>query len=143
MKCNFPTQVDDRLQRDIFIIGLNETFKKFRSDVISRENLSTLRFSQVISKTRDLEAGLNSESAITKQQLEEMIHSRHPPAPTDFASKMTPDVLTTPSMLVIFSNCHKLRSSLLRFASSIIPRMSPPRKDKLHYIVPIMANRMT
>jgi len=26
-KCNFPSAVDDRLQRDIFVIGLNDTFK--------------------------------------------------------------------------------------------------------------------
>lgn len=72
-KCNFPTQADDRLQRDIFIIGLNETFKKFRRDIISRENLSTFTFSQVISKARAFEAGYNTESAITKHQLEEMV----------------------------------------------------------------------
>ena len=40
-KCSLPTQVDDRLQRDIFMIGLNETFKKFLSDIISQENVST------------------------------------------------------------------------------------------------------
>ena len=73
-KCNFPTQVDDRLQRDIFIIVLNETFEKFRSDFISRENLSTLTFSQVISKARDLEGGINMEFAIINHQLEEMVH---------------------------------------------------------------------
>lgn len=38
-KCNFPTTLDDHLQRDIFIIGLNDTFKPFRSDVIAREKL--------------------------------------------------------------------------------------------------------
>ena len=57
-KCNFPTAVDDRLQRDIFVICLNDTFKPFRSDIIARENLSTLTFAQVISKARDFEAGL-------------------------------------------------------------------------------------
>ena len=61
-KCNFPTAVDDRLQRDIFIIGLNDTFKPFRSDVIARKNLSTLSFTQVIAKARDFEAGLKTES---------------------------------------------------------------------------------
>ena len=40
-KCNFPTAVDDGLQRDIFVIGLNDTFKPFRSDIIARENLPT------------------------------------------------------------------------------------------------------
>ena len=70
-KCNFPDAVDDRLQRDIFVIGLNDTFKHFRSDVISRENLTPLTFAQVISKAGDFEAGLKTESAITKQHLEE------------------------------------------------------------------------
>ena len=60
-KCNFPAAVDDRLQRDIFVIGLNETFKSFRSDIIARENLATLTFTQVISKARDFEAGLKTE----------------------------------------------------------------------------------
>ena len=36
--------------------------------------MSTHTFSQVISKARDFEAGLNTESAITKHQLEEMVH---------------------------------------------------------------------
>ena len=77
-KCNFPTAVDDRLQRDIFVIGLNETFKPFRSDIIARENLSTLTFAQVISKARDFEAGLKTESAITKHHLEEAAHKVSP-----------------------------------------------------------------
>ena len=53
-KCYFPAAVDDRLQRDIFLIGLNDTFKRFRGDVISRENFTTLTFAQVIAKARDL-----------------------------------------------------------------------------------------
>ena len=73
-KCNFPSAVDDRLQRDIFVIGLNDTVKPFRNDLISRENLTTLTFAQVISKARDFEASLNTESAITRQQLEESVH---------------------------------------------------------------------
>ncbi|PFX21076.1 hypothetical protein AWC38_SpisGene14448 [Stylophora pistillata] len=36
--------------------------------------MSTLTFAQVISKACDFEAGLNTESAITKHQLEEMVH---------------------------------------------------------------------
>lgn len=79
-KCNFPTAVDDRLQRDIFVIGLNETFKSFRSDIIARENLATLTFTQVISKARDFEAGLKTESAITKHHLEEAAHKVSPAA---------------------------------------------------------------
>jgi len=62
-KFNFPSAVDDRLQRDIFVIGLNDTFKQFRSDLISRENLTTL-----ISKARDFEASLKTESSTTKQR---------------------------------------------------------------------------
>ena len=57
-KCNFPTAVDDRLQRDIFVIGLNDTFKRFRSDIISREDLTSLTFPQVTRKARDFEASL-------------------------------------------------------------------------------------
>lgn len=77
-KCNFPTAVDDRPRRDIFIIGLNDTFKPFRSDVISRENLSTLSFTQVISKARDFEAWLKTETAITKHRLKEAAHKITP-----------------------------------------------------------------
>ena len=79
-KCNFPAAVDDRLQRDIFVTGLNETFKSFRSDIIARGNLATLTFSQVISKARDFEAGLKTESAITKHHLEEAAHKVSPAA---------------------------------------------------------------
>ena len=39
-KYDFPEAVDDRLQSDIFIIGLNDTYKRFRSDVISHENFT-------------------------------------------------------------------------------------------------------
>ena len=35
-KCNFPSVADDRLQRDIFVIGLNDSFRRFRSGIISR-----------------------------------------------------------------------------------------------------------
>ena len=79
-KCNFPAAVDDRLQRDIFVIGLNETFKSFCSDIIARENLATLTFTQVISKARDFEAGLKTESAINKHHLEEAAHKVSPAA---------------------------------------------------------------
>ena len=74
-KCNFPAAVDDRLQRDIFVIGLNETFKSFR-----RENLVMLTFTQVISKARDFEAGLKTESAINKHHLEEAAQKVSPAA---------------------------------------------------------------
>ena len=33
-KCNFPPAAADRLQRDIFIIGLNDAFRRFRGDII-------------------------------------------------------------------------------------------------------------
>ena len=74
----FPSAVDDRLQRDIFVIGLNDTVKPFRSDLISRENLTTQTFAQVVSKARDFEASLNTESAIARQQLEESVHQVTP-----------------------------------------------------------------
>ena len=70
-KCNFPTAVDDRLQRDIFVIGLNDSFRRFRSDIISHEDLTSLTFAQVISKARDFEASIQTDSAITQQHLEE------------------------------------------------------------------------
>lgn len=54
-----------------YVIGVNDTFNHFRSDLISQENLTTLTFAQVISKARDFEASLKTESAITRQQLEE------------------------------------------------------------------------
>ena len=44
-KCNFPSAVDDMLQRDIFVIGLNDSFRRFRSDIISHEDLTSLTFS--------------------------------------------------------------------------------------------------
>ena len=53
-KCNFPIKAEDRLQCDIFVIGLNDTYKHFRSDVISRETFATLTFAQVIAKAQDL-----------------------------------------------------------------------------------------
>ena len=106
-KCQFPPAVDDRLQRDIFVIGLNDTFKRFRSDVIARENFTALSFAQVISKARDFEDQLRTESAITQHQLEEAAHKvipsmakstrscqqfrrpGHPTSPTSSASPAT------------------------------------------------------
>ena len=90
-KCSFPSAVDDRLQRDIFVIGLNDTFKPFRSDLISRENLTTLTFAQVISKTHNFEASLKTESAITRTQLEESVHQITPSE--DTAYKVTLDAI--------------------------------------------------
>ena len=60
LKCNFPTAVDDHSQRDIFVIGLNDTFKHFRSDGISREDLTSLTSRKVISKALDFEASLQT-----------------------------------------------------------------------------------
>ena len=79
-KCYFPAAVDDRLQRDIFVIGLNDTFKRFRGDIIARENISALTFAQVISKARDFEDGLKTESAIAQHHLEEAVHKVTPSA---------------------------------------------------------------
>lgn len=62
MKLNFPVGAADRLQRDIFVIGLNDTQKRIESDVISRETFATLTFAQVIAKTRYFEDGLKTES---------------------------------------------------------------------------------
>ena len=88
-KCNFPAAADDRLQRDIFVIGLNDSFRRFRSDIISREDLTSLTFAQVISKARDFEASIQTDSAITQQHLEEAANkvtpsgnkSKWPPRP--------------------------------------------------------------
>ena len=60
--CDFPAAVDDRLQCDIFVIGLNDTYKHFRSDVISHDNFSTLTFPQIIAKAQDFEDGPKTES---------------------------------------------------------------------------------
>lgn len=73
-KCDFPAAVDDRLQRDIFVIGLNDTYKRFRSDVISHDSFSTLTFAQIIAKARDFEDGLKTESAISQHHLEEAVN---------------------------------------------------------------------
>ena len=73
-KCNFPSAADDRLQRDIFVIGLNDSFRRFRSDIISREDLTSLTFAQVISKARDFEASIQTDSAITQQHMDEAAH---------------------------------------------------------------------
>ena len=73
-KCNFPVEVEDRIQRDIFVIGLNDAFKRFRSDVISRETFATLTFSQVIAKARDFENGLKTELSIAQHHLEEAVN---------------------------------------------------------------------
>ena len=70
-KCNFPPAADDRLQRDIFAIGLNDAFRRFRSDVISYEDLTSLTLAQVSSKARDFEASIQTNSAITQQHLKE------------------------------------------------------------------------
>ena len=77
-KYNFLEAADDRLQRDIFVIGLNDTLKRFRSDVIYRENFTTLTFAQFISKAPEFEAGLKSESAITQHHLEEAANKATP-----------------------------------------------------------------
>ena len=66
-------EAKDKIQRDIFVIGLNDTYKRFRSDVISRETFATLTFAQVIAKAQDFEDGLKTEllshSTIFKRML--------------------------------------------------------------------------
>ena len=100
-KCNFPAVVDDHLQRDIFVIGLNETFKSFCSDIIARENLATLTFTQVISKARDflrLDSKQNqpSTSITLKKQLtkshQQLKDQRHPITLID-VSRIDPQAL--------------------------------------------------
>ena len=66
------------MQRDIFVIGLNDTFRRFRSDIICREDLTSLTFAQAISKARDFEANIQTDSAITQQHLEEGAHKVTP-----------------------------------------------------------------
>ena len=73
-KCDFPAAVDDRLQRDIFVIGLNDTYKRFRSDVIRNDNFSTLTSGQIIAKARDFEDGLKTESVISQHHLAEAVN---------------------------------------------------------------------
>ena len=55
-------------------LSLGSTLLTFHSDIISRENFTVLIFSQVISKAWDFKAELKTESATTKQHLEEMAH---------------------------------------------------------------------
>ena len=62
---NFPSAADDRLQRDGFVFGLNDSFRRFCSDIISREDLTSLTFVRVISKARDFEASIRTDPAIT------------------------------------------------------------------------------
>ena len=62
-------EAEDRIQRDIFVIGLNDTYKRFRSDVISRETFATLTFAQAIAKAQDFEDGLKTESFIAQHHL--------------------------------------------------------------------------
>ena len=96
-KCNFPVDAEDRRQRDIFVIGLNDTFKRFRSDVISRETFDTLTFAQVIAKARDLEDGFKTEASIAQHHLEEAVNkissNKIPQAQT---SQQTPKASSTP-----------------------------------------------
>ena len=56
------------------MIGLNDTYKHFRSDVISHDNFSTLTFAQIIAKARDFGDGLKTETAISQHYLEESVN---------------------------------------------------------------------
>ena len=59
-KCNFPSVAEDRLQRDIFVIGLNDSFRRFRSDIISREDLILRRaFKLTVITQQHLEEAAN------------------------------------------------------------------------------------
>lgn len=57
-----------------FLLSVSMTLKTFCANVNTKENLSMLTFAQGISKAHDLEAGLKTESAITKCHLEETAH---------------------------------------------------------------------
>lgn len=46
-----------------FVVSLNDTFKRHRRDVISRETFATFTFAQVITKTRDFEDGFKTASS--------------------------------------------------------------------------------
>ena len=96
-KCNFPVEAEDRLQRDIFVIGLNDTYKRFGSDLISRETFDTLTFAQVIAKARDFEDGFKTESSFAQHHLEEAVNkissNKIPQAQT---SQKTPKASSTP-----------------------------------------------
>ena len=105
-KCNFPVDAADRLQRDIFVVRLNDTFKRHRRDVISRETFATFTFAQVITNTRDFENGLKTESSAEiltvlailcmllnwKSYL--LLRQQHPP----HASSTTPKQLLPPEV---------------------------------------------
>ena len=96
-KCNFPIKAEDRLRRDIFVIGLNDTYKHFRSDVILRETFAALTFAQVITKAQDLK-NLKTESPIAQHHPEEAVNkiswNNIPQAQT---SQLTPKASSTPS----------------------------------------------
>ena len=92
-KCNFPSAADDRLQRDIFVIGINDSFQRSCGDIISHEDLTSLTFTQVISKARDFEASIQTDSAITQQHLEEA------------ANKVTP-IRNKPKWQIIIIRAH-------------------------------------
>lgn len=62
----FSSAVDDWLQRDIFVIGLNDAFQRFCSDIISHKDLTSLTSAQVISKVRDCDTSIQMDSAITQ-----------------------------------------------------------------------------
>ena len=72
--CDFPEAVDDQLQREIFVICLNDTYKRLRSDVISHDNFSTLTSAQILAKVQDFEDGLKTETAISQHHLKEAVN---------------------------------------------------------------------
>ena len=62
------------MQRDIFVIGLNDAFQRFCCDIISHKDLTSLTFAQVISKVRDCDTSIQMDSAITQWHLEDSTH---------------------------------------------------------------------
>ena len=88
-RCDFPSEAADRLQRDTFVIGLNDTFKRFRSDIIARDNFASLTFAQVVANARDDEDGLKTETTISQHQLEESANKVSSLKPTQHQQQAT------------------------------------------------------
>ena len=65
VKCRFPVEAADRLQRDIFLFGLKEQMKGFRTDILTRElDVEGLTFRNVGSRARAYEDGQRTEHSI-------------------------------------------------------------------------------
>ena len=64
-KCRFPVEAADRLERDIFLFGLKEQMRGFRTDILTRElDVEGLTFRNVVSRARAYEDGQRTEHSI-------------------------------------------------------------------------------